>query len=83
MSGKIYPKSCIGARHRAWIIANLRKGDQARVADLIGATRGYVTDVLRRRPAAKSVLSERIWLASYRYLKLREELATEMQAAQG
>lgn len=82
MSGKIYPKSCIGASRRAWILANLQHGDRARVANLVGTSVGYVKDVFLRRPTAKSVLAERIWLAAYKYLKLRDELAAEMQASQ-
>jgi hypothetical protein len=81
MSGNIDTKSCIGPRHREWVLAELRRGDQARIADLVGTKPGYVKDVFKRRPTAKSVLSERIWLAGYRYLKLRKEIAEELNPA--
>lgn len=78
MSGKIHTKSCVGPEHRTYVLSNLRKGDKARIAELVGTKAAYVKDVLHRRPTASSLLADRIWLAGYRLLKLRQELAAEM-----
>lgn len=78
MSGKIDTKSCIGPKHRAFVRENLRKGDKARIANILGTSADYVKDVVgRRAESATSVLAERVWLVGYRLLKQRKELSEE------
>jgi hypothetical protein len=59
---------------RTWVVGNLKKGDMARIAEMAGTEAGYVKQLLRYRPNAKSTLAMRVWLKAYRYLRIREEL---------
>lgn len=67
---------------RQWIMGNLKRGDQARIAELAGTSRGYVKAILRYRDTAKSVKSQLIWIKAYRYLKLREEMLEDATTEQ-
>jgi hypothetical protein len=66
---------------KARILRELKKGDKARIAELVGVYPGYVKDVLGRRPGAKSVLARRIWFAADRLLKERARLQQELRQA--
>lgn len=65
---------------KARIIRELKKGDQARVAELVGTKPTYVKEVLRRRHSAKSALANRIWHAADRMLKERVRIQQELAA---
>jgi hypothetical protein len=81
MRGKIQTQhSCISQDIKSWVLTRLQHGDKSQVAKLLGVSPDYVKDVYSRRDGASSVLSQRIWLAGYRLLKKREELAEEFKA---
>jgi len=64
---------------KARILQELKKGDQARIAELVQVDPSYVKQVLRYRPRAKSVLAIRIWQTANRILNDRARLTAEMQ----
>lgn len=65
---------------RARILRDLRRGDQARIAEAVGTVPEYVKQVMRYRPNAKSVLARRIWLAADRLLQDRARLNNDMKS---
>lgn len=65
---------------KAWVVRSLKKGDQARVAEIVGTTPDYVKKTLRYRLAAKSALTRRIWIAAHSLLSNRKRLQQELQA---
>lgn len=65
------------AEVKARILTQLKKGDQARIAEMVGVRPEYVKVILRYRPTAKSVMSRRIWLTANRILSDRERLSKE------
>lgn len=66
---------------KARILAELKKGDQARIAELVGTRPTYVKEVLRYRHSAKSALANRIWHAADRILKERVRLQQDLRQA--
>lgn len=70
----------LSAVAKARVVRELKKGDQARVAELVGTKPTYVKEVLRRRHSAKSALANRIWHAADRLLKDRVRIQQELRA---
>lgn len=65
---------------KAMVLKRLKKGDQARVAEMVGTSPDYVKKTLRYRTTAKSALTRRIWMAAHRLLTDRERLQRELHA---
>lgn len=73
-------KERLGDHAKAEVLKKLRHGDQAEIARLLGTKPDTVKKNLRYRPTAKSVLSNRIWLAAQRLVSMRDQLKEQLAA---
>lgn len=61
------------------IVRSLRRGDQARIAEVVGTAPEYVKQVLRYRPGAKSAKARAIWRTADRLLKDRQRMTNDFR----
>ncbi len=70
----------LSAAAKALVLRELKKGDQARIAEMVGTTPDYVKKVFRQRArTANSALANRIWLAGHRMVRQRREITKELR----
>lgn len=70
----------LGDHAKAEVLKKLRRGDQVAIAAIVGTTADCVKKNLRYRPTAKSVLSNRIWIAAHRLVTMRATIKQELAA---
>lgn len=63
---------------KAEVKKSLRRGDQVRIARILGCDASYVKKILKQRPNAKSPLAMKVWVVADRLRRAQEEIKAEL-----